>query len=189
VRTENGTVTGTVVSARTSGGKDDEPKAEPVAESAATDGGTRSATGSGSPLADGGEEASEVAVPSAPVTDGGDGRLTLSVPRSDASTLLAADRGRVVVLSRGTRREFELVSLLRRAGKRFRRVSVKPGGPLDGASIGDTAVRDQYGVVILAVRDDRWRIAPRGSTTLTAGQELFVVGARDALTAFEEAAA
>lgn len=174
VWTDGGTVSGTVVSARSSGGEDDRPQPTPVATEIVTDGG---------------EEPSESASTTAPVTDGGEGRLTLSVSRDDASTLLAADRGRAVVLSRGTRREFELVSLLRRAGKRFRRASVRSGGPLDGASIGEASVRDRYGVVILAVRDDEWRIAPRGDTELTAGQELFVVGARDALTTFEEAAA
>jgi hypothetical protein len=173
VRTDTGTVTGTVVSARSSGGEDDEPQPA-VAGDVATDGG---------------EEPTESVPTTAPVTAGGDGRLTLSVSRDEASTLLAADRGRAIVLSRGTRREFELVSLLRRTGKRFRRVTVQSGGPLDGTTIGEAGVRDQYGVVILAVRDDRWRIAPRGDTELAAGQELFAVGARDALTAFEEAAA
>lgn len=81
------------------------------------------------------------------------------------------------------------MSLLRRAGKRFRRVSVKAGGPLDGVTIGEAAIRDQYGVVVLAARGERWQIAPRGGTNLTAGQELFVVGAREALERFEEAAA
>lgn len=181
VRTDAGTVTGTVVSARSSGGKDDTPQPAPIA--------TGDATG-GDPLADGGEQTAVETVPAAaPVTDGGEGRLTVSVSRSDASTLLAADRGRAVVLSRGTRREFELVSLLRRAGKRFRRVSVRAGGPLDDVTIGEAGVRDEYGVVILAIRDDRWRIAPGGSTKLTADQELFVVGSRDALATFEEAAA
>lgn len=181
VRTDTGTVTGTVVSARSSGGKDDAPQPSPIAKSAAAD-------SDRDPIADGGEKASVEAVATAPVTDGGEGRLTVSVSRSDASTLLAADRGRAVVLSRGTRREFELVSLLRRAGKRFRRVSVRAGGPLDDVTIGEAEVRDEYGVVILAIRDDHWRIAPEGNTKLTADQELFVVGSRNALATFEEAA-
>jgi hypothetical protein len=174
LRTETKTVDGTVVSARSSGGEGDNPQPEPITDPVTTDGGE--------------EAPAEAATVTAPVTDGGEGRLTVSVSRSDASALLAADRGRAVVLSRGTRREFELVSLLRRAGKRFGRLSVRADGPLDGATIGEAAVRDTYGVVILAVRDDRWRIAPRGSTGLTAGQQLFVVGSRDALSTFREAA-
>ena len=122
-------------------------------------------------------------------TDGGDGRVTVAVDRSDAGTLLRAERGEVIVLSRGIRREFELTSLLRRAGKRFRKISVKAGGPLDGSTIGKVNVREAYDVVILAAKHDGWNITPRGETELSAGDELFVVGTRDALAGFKEVAA
>ncbi|MFC6941290.1 potassium channel family protein [Salinirubellus sp. GCM10025818] len=121
---------------------------------------------------------------------GGDGRLTVAVARPDASTLLRADRPRVVVGSRGVRREFELVSLLRRAGRRFRRVAVRSGSTLDGATLGSANVRETYGVAVLAVRQpDGWTVAPRGAQSLTGGDEVFVVGTRERLDGFQEAVA
>lgn len=123
--------------------------------------------------------------PSSPTTTGGDGRLTLAVDRAVATRLLTADVRRVVVRSRGVRREFELLSLLRRAGKRFRRVTVRAGGALDGVSLGNAAVRDEYGVAVLAVRDGaRWRLAPDGDVTPEAGSDLIAVGTRDDLDRF-----
>jgi hypothetical protein len=136
--------------------------------------------------------------PMAPTTTGGEGRVTVAVSRDDARTLLGVARARLSVRSRGTRREFELVSLLRRSGKRFRKVSVRAGGPLDGVTIGEAGVRDNYDVAVLAVRhppgettdgDRRWAFAPRGGTALTAGDELFVVGTATDLTAFQGAVA
>jgi K+/H+ antiporter YhaU regulatory subunit KhtT len=57
---------------------------------------------------------------------------------------------------------------------------------LSGRTIGDIHVRETYGVAVLAIkRPDGWIVAPRGDTELRAGDELFVVGTRDALRAFE----
>ncbi|MDB2264046.1 TrkA C-terminal domain-containing protein [Halorubrum ezzemoulense] len=125
----------------------------------------------------------------APTTTGGEGRVTLAVDRSEATALLRADRGRVLVLSRGTRREYELTALLRRAGKRFRKVTVAAGGPLDGHTIGEAEVREAYDVAVLAARHGSWRVAPDGTQPLSAGDDLFVVGSRDALDRFAEVAA
>ena len=126
----------------------------------------------------------------APTTTGGEGRLTVAVTRTDADPLLRADRARVVVESRGVRREYELVSLLRRAGRRFSRVTVGAGGPLDGRSLGAANVRETYGVAVMAVSGaSGWTLVPGGETTLSAGDELFAVGARDRLDAFREAVA
>ena len=139
---------------------------------------------------DGGEET--VAAPpaaTAPTTTGGEGRVTLALDRSEAAALLRADRGRVLVLSRGTRREYELTALLRRAGKRFRKVSVVAGGALDGHTIGEAELREAYDVAVLAARHESWTIAPDGSQALSAGDDLFVVGSRDALDRFAEVAA
>lgn len=123
----------------------------------------------------------------APVTDGGLGRLTVSVRRDAAARLLDVNRTPVIVLSRGTRREFEVLSLLRQAGKQFRRYTVAAESSLDGSTIADAAVRDTYGVAILAARDgETWSFVPRGSTRLSGGVDLFVVGNREALTKFEE---
>jgi hypothetical protein len=124
-----------------------------------------------------------------PAATGGAGRLTVAVARADATTLLGVDRPRTVVRSRGTRREFELLSLLRRAGRRFRRVTIRAGGPLDGATLGSASVRETYGVAVLAVRHpDGWTVAPRGTEPLAGGDEVFVVGTREHLDAFQGAA-
>ncbi len=196
VRTDGGTVDGTVLSAKT--GTPPAPTRAPEPPDAAA-----STSGDRSPPADrenrdddartdGGTvaEAAEVPPPRAPTTTGGDGRLTVTVPRSDADTLLTADRGRVVVRSRGRRREFELLSLLRRAGKRVRRLTLRADGALDGASIGSAGVRETYGVAILAVRTaEGWAFAPSGETELAPGDELFAIGTRESLDAFAEAVA
>lgn len=167
---------GTVVSARSTpdGGKSTAP--------VVTDGGVAPAT--------------VPAAPSAPTTSGGDGRVTVALPRARATKLLSHDRGRVVVLSRGTRREFELLSLFRRAGKRIAKVTLRTGGHLDGTTIGEAAIRDEYGVAVLAVRGTRgdgsrrsWTFSPDGETPLTSGDEVFVVGARDAIDSFRGAVA
>ena len=126
----------------------------------------------------------------APTTDGGEGRLTAAVRRTDAQPLLRASRAKVVVESRGTRREYELVSLLRRANMRFRRVTPHSGPPLDGVTIGEAALRETYDVAVFAVKKpDGWRIAPGDETRLVAGEPLFVVGTRSNIDAFEEAVA
>lgn len=152
---------GTVVAARTNGVKPEEKAA------ATTDGGT------------------DAPPAPSPTTTGGDGRLTLAVDRSAATRLLDADVKRLAVRSRGTRREFELIALLRRAGKRFRRFSVRDDGPLDGHTLREAAVRDEYGVAVLAVRSGgRWRLGPDGDVRPEAGADLVVVGTRDALDRF-----
>ena len=121
-----------------------------------------------------------------PVTDGGLGRLTVAVRRDAATRLLATERATVIVLSRGTRREFEVLSLLRQAGKQIRRYTVQADSDLDGVTIAEAAVRDTYGVAILAVRQgESWSFVPRGSTQLAAGNDLFVVGTRDAHGQFD----
>ncbi|KTG27777.1 potassium channel family protein [Haloferax profundi] len=128
--------------------------------------------------------------PRAPTAAGGEGRVTLAVERTDVESLLRSDATQFVVTSRGVRREFELVSLLRRAGKRFSRLTVGADGPLDGVSLRAASVRDTYGVAILALRHGgTWTIAPRGDQNLSAGDTLYAVGSRSDLTAFEEAVA
>lgn len=174
VRATERDVQGTVVSA----GSDDAPPVSASTPAAEADAET-----------DGGTEPSAAAL-TAPTSTGGEGRVTVSVDRADAETLLRADHPAVVVRARGVRQEFELVSLLRRAGRRFRKVTVRGGGPLDGMTLGDAHVRDTYGIVVLALRRrEGWTVAPRGDTTLTGGDELYAVGAYDALDAFEGAVA
>jgi hypothetical protein len=188
VHTADGTVSGTVVGARSDRGGSDGGSPAPAAGGAtgpATDG--ASGDGAEAEDADGDREAS--APPRAPraVTSGGRGRLTVAVDRTDAPTLLGAEAGRLVVRSRGHGREFELLALLRRAGRRFRRLTVGERA-LAGDSLGSAGVRERYGVAVLAVRQDGgWRFAPRGGTRLSPGDELFAVGPREGLDRFAEA--
>ncbi|MCQ4332318.1 TrkA C-terminal domain-containing protein [Natronomonas sp. F2-12] len=137
---------------------------------------------------DGGTPPGEPIHPAAaPTTTGGDGRVTVAVARSRAAELLGVERGKVIVTARGTRREYELISMLRRAGKRFRKATVGPSGELAGATIGSANVREAHGVAVLAIkRPDGWLLAPRGDTGLRDGNELFVIGTRENLDAFEE---
>ncbi|WP_135828908.1 potassium channel family protein [Halorussus halobius] len=120
-------------------------------------------------------------------TTGGDGRVTVAVARSDAETLLETDAANVVVRARGTRREFELLSLLRRHGNRMRRVEVAAGSALDGTTLGEAALRRTHGVAVLAVRrGGEWTVAPRGPTRVAAGDALYVVGSRESLDRVED---
>ncbi|WP_336025010.1 potassium channel family protein [Halobellus salinisoli] len=121
---------------------------------------------------------------------GGRTRATLALSRQPAQALVGADDVRLLVESRGSRREFELVGLLRRTGKRFRRLTVGTDSELAGATLGDAAVRDQHGVVVLAIRSNgSWAIVPRGAQSISAGDDLLVVGGRGDLDAFGEVVA
>jgi len=170
VLTPDAEVRGTVVSARTTETDRDEPVETPE---------TPEVTDADAPPA----------AVRAPTTAGGEGRLTVAVSRTDAGPLLRADTAKVVVEPRGTRREYELISLLRRVGNRFRRVTLDAESELAGRSLREAHVREEYGVAVLAVRKPGgWRIAPRGKTELVAGEELYVVGTTAAPDAFAEAA-
>ncbi|WP_336002081.1 potassium channel family protein [Halorientalis halophila] len=126
----------------------------------------------------------------APTTGGGEGRLTAAVSRTDAEPLVRADRARVVVEARGTRLEYELVSLLRRSGIRFRRFTVGAESELDGVTLGTATVRDTHGVAVLAVRKPTgWLVTPPGTLGIAAGDELFAVGEPRQLDAFAEVVA
>ena len=126
----------------------------------------------------------------APTTDGGEGRLTVAVNRTDAGPLLRSSSVKVVVEPRGTRREYELISLLRRAGNRFRRLTIGSDGALNGVTLREAGVREQYGVAVVAIRKQGgWQLAPGGDTVLGVGEQLYAVGTGDALDAFAEAVA
>jgi hypothetical protein len=141
---------------------------------------------SGEKEADGGTERDEpdegIDVRSAPATTGGDGRLTVALERSDAEEVLRNEPRRVLVGSRGSRREYELISLLRSAGKVFDRVEV--GAVEEGATVGGIDIRGTYGVIVLAVRREGTRtLAPRGEEPVLRGDTLFVVGGRSDIDA------
>jgi len=172
VITADAQVPGTVVSARS--GTRDEPQVEPTADEPET--------------ADADEEETVPEPVKAPTTDGGEGRLTVAVTRTDVKPLLRADQAKIVVESRGTRREYEVVSLLRRADKRFRRFTVRAGSLLDEQPLGKVGLRETYGVTVLAARTgEGWTVAPDGTTTLGDGDEFFAVGDRDTLEEFASA--
>lgn len=176
----SGTIDGTILSARSG------PPAQ-VPQATSPDAPSDQASSPTDPaVTEASDTPTEPTLPAA-TTTGGEGRVTVAVSRDDANRLLRTDRGRIVVLSRGTRREYELLQLLRRAGKRIRRVAVGAETPIANQTIGQAAVLDTYGVAILAVREpDGWDVAPRGSTRLDPGEELFVVGTRDQLARFAE---
>lgn len=125
----------------------------------------------------------------APTTTGGEGQITVAVSPGDARKLLQAEHTRIVVESRGKRREYELLSLLRRTGRRIRRIAIDAEGPFANETpIGETSLRETYGVAILALRHEgRWTIAPRGERPVSVGDEVFAVGTRSGLDEFEEA--
>jgi hypothetical protein len=160
---------GTVISA-TTGAEDEEPDDPGAAMLPAEDAG-----------------ATATAAVRAPTTTGGEGRLTVAVHRTDAQPLLRASTAKVVVEPRGTRREYELISLLRRSDRRFRKLTVAPDGPLDGVTLGETTVRADHDVAILAVRNEQgWQLSPDADTPLSAGTTLYAVGTRTALDQFTE---
>jgi hypothetical protein len=169
LRTDAGSYEGTVL-----GFGSREPPANTVGE-AATDGGT---------------DPDPPAPKPATTATGGRGRIGVAVDRQTTEPLLGADVTRLSVRSRGERTEFELLSLLRRSGQRFRRLTVRAGGALDDVGIGDLGVRDEYGVVVLAIRrEGSWLLIPGGGVVPEAGQELYVVGNPPDLDAFEGAVA
>ncbi len=116
--------------------------------------------------------------------------MTVSVPYEDARRLLDGSPTQLRVASRGTRYEFELIHLLRRGGKRWKRLSIRPESEFDGATLGSLSVRATYGVAVLAVaRAGSWTVAPAGTTVLSAGDDLYVVGDDDAIRGFTEVVA
>lgn len=173
----SGTVTGEVVSAKTTGTSSKSAAEKPVSSTepdAKPDGGT--------------DPAEAELERNAPTTDGGDGSVTVALSTEEARKVLREEFARTVVQARGKSREFEALDLLQRDGNQFRQVTINAGGPFDDVAIRDAAIRDEYGVAILAIRRKTERIvAPRGSTQLLGGDELIVTGKSDALKSFTEA--
>lgn len=184
VRTPSGSVQGTIVSV---------PDAKSAAPTATDSAPGPEATGANSVSAEAGMDDAALPAPGpstvrAQTTAGGEGRLAISVPRAEARSLLGADDPMVVVRSRGTHKEFELVSLLRLVGLRFQKISV--GEAVGGATLAELDLREVYGVAVLAVRrPDGWTVAPRGTARINTGDEVFAVGEREALNRVTEALA
>ena len=120
-----------------------------------------------------------------PTTDGGEGELTVAINRTDVRPLLQASATKIVVESRDLDREYEVVSMLRRVGHQIQRLAIGSGSELAGQKLGTTALRKEHDVAVLAIRKaGGWQIAPRGETTLDAGDELFAAGTRSNLEGF-----
>lgn len=167
VLTDDHEISGTVVSA-SSGSR--QPATSPTTGDAVTD-----------------DEPVTPISPTAPRTTGGEGRITVAVTPTEAETLLGVEEGRFVITARGTRREFELVSLIRRAGGRIRRFTIGATAPFAGETLGTANLREEYGVVVLAIRHaGTWTFGPHGDTVLAAGDDIFVAGPRTDLRRFEE---
>ncbi|AGB33116.1 hypothetical protein C488_16147 [Natrinema pellirubrum DSM 15624] len=179
VRVGDRSIGGTVVSARTE--TDDEIDGDDgssgPADAVAPDGGAD-------------PEPAPAAKPHA-ATAGGSGRVTIAVPRRDVKPVLEAESPRLVVRSRGTSREFEALSLVKREGYAIRRLTVGPIGATDetiaGTDVTVLAVRRQGSET--GERRHGWVFAPGIERPLEAGDEAFVAGPDDAVEAFAEAIA
>ncbi|MXV63639.1 potassium transporter TrkA [Natronorubrum sp. JWXQ-INN-674] len=185
VRTADRSIAGTVLSART---EIDGARAE------ATDGETTDEDGDPTAsLADGGEAEADSTPSAKPstATAGGVGRVTVAVARRDVKALLETETPRLVVRSRGTSREFEAFTLIKRAGYVVRRVTVGSAGVIDDrASATD--------VTVLAIRRagsetggrrHGWVFGPGIERRLDAGDEVFVAGPETPTETFAEAIA
>lgn len=125
----------------------------------------------------------------APTTDGGEGRLTIAVDRRDAKQLLRIERARPLVQPRGTRREFEFLSLLGRTGKHITRYELDQTSPITNMTLGSIQLGGTYGVLVLAIRTGgSWTVAPNSDTQLQSGDSLIISGGWDDIERFEEAA-
>jgi Trk K+ transport system NAD-binding subunit len=70
------------------------------------------------------------------------------------------------------------------------RFTVSTTKELEETTIEEASVREVHGVIVLAIRHNgSWSIAPRGSHTIAAGDDLLVVGSKSDLDAFGEVAA
>ncbi|WP_455449909.1 potassium transporter TrkA [Natrinema thermotolerans] len=179
VRVGDRSIGGTVVSARTETDDDidgDDGLSGP-ADAVAPDGGAD-------------PDPTPAAKPHA-ATAGGSGRVTIAVPRRDVKPVLEAESPRLVVRSRGTSREFEALSLVKREGYAIRRLTVGPIGATDetiaGTDVTVLAVRRQGSET--GERRHGWVFAPGIERRLEAGDEAFVAGPDDAVEAFAEAIA
>ncbi|OLZ41934.1 potassium transporter TrkA [Natrinema saccharevitans] len=178
VRVGDRSIDGTVVSASTE------------ADAAAADGDDGSSKPADAVATDGGTDPAPAANPQA-ATAGGPGRVTIAVSRRDVKPILEAESPRLVVRSRGTSREFEALSPVKREGYAIRRLTVGPAGPTDetvaDGDVSVLAVRRQGAET--GERRHGWVFAPGIERRLEAGDEAFVAGPDAAVEAFAEAIA
>ncbi|QSW97803.1 potassium transporter TrkA [Haloterrigena alkaliphila] len=178
IRAEARTLSGTVLSARTA--VDDEHAAD---ESPVDD---------GTPVPDGGDAEADPDPAPKPnaASAGGIGRVTVAVARRDVKALLETETPRLVVRSRGTSREFEAFTLVKRAGHVIRRFTVGPNADADLRAAADVTVlaaRRQGSET--GGRRSGWVFAPGIERSLEPGDEVFVAGPEAATDEFVEAVA
>lgn len=137
-----------------------------------------------------GEDETDRSASAATETPGGEGRAIVAVPFEQVETVVDGDVRGVLARSRGGGPEFELVTLLRRGGERFQKLTVRPGSDGEGVRLAELALRPEHGVDVLALRRaDEWTFAPTGATTLRAEDDLFAVGPKAGLAALAEVVA
>ena len=73
---------------------------------------------------------------------------------------------------------------------RLEEVSVSAGSPLAGSTIGQSALRDQTGALVLALRGDdgTFRTNPRSDTRIDPGEVIIAIGTQAELDALVELA-
>jgi hypothetical protein len=111
--------------------------------------------------------------------------VTLALDEVDAETVDPAPRYRLLTLPSEPRADREFASLLRRADETMGAVSLAPGSPLVGGSVGDLP----ESVVAIQPDDGTVEAIPRRDRELAAGDVLYVVARPEALRRLEADAA
>ena len=107
--------------------------------------------------------------------DGGYGRLSVAVPTVDAGALLERDDGTVIVTPRETNHEFQLVTLLERAGYAVRGVDADDHRSEALVEAGDVLATHE--ATTGDRRGDQWRFHPEGEPDALGDRSFVVAGA------------
>lgn len=135
------------------------------------------------------DEEDEPPPPRAPTTTGGPGRVTVAVSAGDARRILRHEFAPMVVNSRGNKREYEAVTILKEGGNRLRKLAIGESSELVGRTIGEAGIRDTHGVAILALlRGGEQFVAPDTGIALEPGDEMIIAGKRGAIRSVGEVA-
>lgn len=181
------TISGIVLSAS---GVADEQSNE-IEETTDSSSGSSSTESDTQPPADSTASVATASPRSTTASAGGTGRVTIIVPRRDARPLLETKRATLVVESRGSSREFEAVSALKRAGHTIQRITVgsrvtdRDNGPSIGDEIRILGVR-RHGVETPGRRHE-WTFGTGIQPTLSPNDDAFLAGTEADLEAFTEA--
>lgn len=139
---------------------------------------------------DGGEEPEPTVETGSSTTTGGEGEITIALPFIEARRVIDTEFAPIHVQPRGKQREYEAIGILEQHGNRFRKIIVAEESDVCGKTIGELRIRDDYGVAVLSIRrGTNVTTVPKSSNDLQAGDELIVVGQRDAVNQFEGVAA